>query len=127
MDKERLKEIKERLEGTAIIGELYVKGDPWKGYEVIDDHNGMFVAKLSNGTEVEFLVNAPKDISELLAEVERVQTENERLRKALEFYADAQSYEYEILDVKEDGTELCHEPTVIFDDGKRAREALQNG
>lgn len=119
MDKERLKEIKERLEGTAIIGELYVKGDPWKGYEVIDDHNGMFVAKLSNGTEVEFLVNAPKDISELLAEVERVQTENERLRKALEYYADEIHYdsyffEAETCDVTEDG-------------GYIAREALRYG
>lgn len=64
---------------------------------------------------------------ELIEKVWSLEAENERLRKALEFYADAQSYEYEILDVKEDGTELCHEPTVIFDDGKRAREALQNG
>ena len=160
MDVKRLAEIKERLEGTVIIGELYVKGDQWKGYEVIDDHNGMTIAELSNGTEAEFLANAPKDISELVAEVERLRSiiwrisdrydislnetkgflagnsmpfndmhfaEIARLRVALEFYADEQSYEYEVLSVKEDGTEVCNEPLIFYDGGKRAREALRYG
>lgn len=77
MNKQRLNEIKEQLEGTAIIGELYVKGDPWKGYEVIDNHNRMLIGEFSNKTEAELLASAPNMISELVNEVER-------LREALE-------------------------------------------
>ena len=72
MNKQRLNEIKEQLEGTAIIGELYVKGDPWKGYEVIDNHNRMLIGEFSNKNEAELLASAPIAISELVNEVERL-------------------------------------------------------
>lgn len=49
-----------------------------------------------------------------------------KLRKALEYYANGEIYEYEVLSIDEDGTEHCEEPPVIWDGGRRAREALQN-
>jgi len=115
LNKQRLNEIKEQLEGTAIIGELYVKGDLWKGYEVIDNHNRMLIGEFSNKTEAELLASAPKAISELVNEVER-------LSEALEFYADSSNYEpWRESDI--DRTDAFH--CIDLDAGLTARQALE--
>jgi len=72
MKAEELAVIKERAENTSIVGEPYVKGDPWKGYEIIDGHNRMTIAELACGATADFFASAPSDIAKLLAEVERL-------------------------------------------------------
>lgn len=149
---EQLNAIKERAENTS-FDKAYVKGDPWKGYEVKNEGNGIVIAEVPNGTDAEFIAHAREDVPALVAEVERLNTvkhrlnsevelyrkqyegtqiqlseseaEIERLRKALEFYADEQSYEYEVLSIEDDGTENCEEPLVVRENGKLAREALE--
>ncbi|GLI82546.1 hypothetical protein ANABIO32_02330 [Rossellomorea marisflavi] len=69
--------IKERLEETS-FKEAYVKGDAWKGYEVKDENNGMVLAEVSCGTDAEFFANARKDVTTLLAEVERLDHERKQ-------------------------------------------------
>ncbi|MFJ7665289.1 hypothetical protein ACIQXW_23305 [Lysinibacillus sp. NPDC097162] len=75
MDNAKLTEIKERVEETP-FNKAYVKGDPWKGYEVKNEGNGQTIAETPSGTDAEFIAHAYEDIPMLVAEVER-------LRKAL--------------------------------------------
>lgn len=65
------------------------------------------------------MINGPEYV------VDEMVSEIKRLRKALEYYADEQSYEYEVLSIEDDGTENCEEPLVVRENGKLAREALK--
>lgn len=75
--------IKERL-GETSFKEAYVKGDAWKGYEVKDENNGMVLAEVSCGTDAEFFANARKDVTTLLAEVERLRGNLETIHQLTE-------------------------------------------
>lgn len=71
MTHEQLEAIRERAEDTS-FNKAYVKGDPWKGYEVRHEGNGMVIAEVSCGTDADFIANAREDIPALLADVERL-------------------------------------------------------
>jgi len=104
---EEIEAIRERIEGIW-FDKAYVKGDPWKGYEVRCETTGQTIAETSAEIDAEFIAEARTDIPALLAEVERLGSKldklcalyNEqgtslthrsfevyKLRKALEFYA----------------------------------------
>lgn len=53
--------------------------------------------------------------------------ENDKLREALKFYADKKVYKSEILKAKEYRllSRFYHEPECIFDNGEKARKALE--
>jgi len=72
MNAAQLNAIKERMEETP-FNKAYVKGDPWKGYEVRSEGNGQTLAETSSGTDAEFIAHAYEDIPALVAEVERLQ------------------------------------------------------
>lgn len=110
MKPEQLNVIKERAANTS-FDKAYVKGDPWKGYEVKNEGNGIVIAEVPNGTDVEFIASSREDVPALVAEVER-------LRKALKYYSDEKHYEtYAIID---------ENPCDITEDGGHiAREALK--
>jgi hypothetical protein len=71
MKREELEEIRKRVEDTS-FERAYVKGDPWKGYEVRDNGNGMAVAETSTEVDAEFIAHAREDVPKLLAEIERL-------------------------------------------------------
>ena len=68
---EQLEAIRERIEDIW-FDKAYVKGDPWKGYEVRCEATGQTIAETSAEINAEFIANARGDISALLAEVERL-------------------------------------------------------
>ena len=72
--KYELIDIRERVENTT-FDKAYVKGDPWKGYEVRNEGNGIIIAETSSETDAEFIIYARQDIPFLLAEVERLSKE----------------------------------------------------
>ena len=73
IDNAKLTEIKERVEETP-FDKAYVKGDPWKGYEVRSESNEQTIAETSSGTDAEFIAHAYEDIPMLVVEVERLRT-----------------------------------------------------
>jgi hypothetical protein len=66
--------------------------------------------------DAEFIANAPTDIRDLLAEVDR-------LRAALAFYADDNNYQHELISDGEGGYTDWRSP-IEEDDGERANQAL---
>jgi chaperonin cofactor prefoldin len=76
--REELEAIRERAEDTS-FEKAYVKGDPWKGYEVKGIGNGMTIAEVSCGADAEFIAHAREDIPKLLTEIERLRAENSSL------------------------------------------------
>jgi hypothetical protein len=78
MNQAELEAIRERVEDTS-FERAYVKGDPWKGYEVRDNGNGMVVAETSTKVDAEFIAHAREDVPKLLAEIERLRADQERL------------------------------------------------
>jgi hypothetical protein len=78
MNQAELEAIRERVEDTS-FERAYVKGDPWKGYEVRDNGNGMAVAETSTKVDAEFIAHAREDVPKLLAEIERLRADQERL------------------------------------------------
>lgn len=98
----------------------------------IEVENGKYHVVMTKDYRVKFLrggedwVDSPqgsKMLIALMAETERKEEEIERLRKALEFYANEQNHESPIWD--EHGQFLGS--IVDKDNGKIAREALNNG
>jgi hypothetical protein len=69
LNAEELEAIRKRTEDTS-FERAYVKGDPWKGYEVRNDGNGMVVAETSTKVDAEFIAHAREDVPKLLAEIE---------------------------------------------------------
>lgn len=114
---QELEAIRERIEDIW-FDKAYVKGDPWKGYEVRCANIGQLIAETSSKIDAEFIANARTDIPKLLAEVDR-------LREALEFYADGSNNEYELNNAPW-YTEL-KESKVMMDHGWRAKKALEGG
>ena len=142
MDTKRLAEIKERADKSA-IGE-------WV-YDVSNNRINCGHYLIAENTEYEadalFVAHARQDVPELVAEVERLQSElskaveyadyrikysqqlteelseayseNEQLRKALEFYADLGNHD----DFKP-YCENCLNSAIDYDKGQIAREAL---
>lgn len=60
-----LRTIKERAEDTS-FEKAYVKGDPWKGYEVRNEGNGLVIAETSTESDAEFIAAAREDVPSLL-------------------------------------------------------------
>lgn len=92
MKYELIIDIRKCVENTT-FEKAYVRGDPWKGYEVKNKENGMVIASTSSETDAEFIANARQDILVLLAEVERLskelayeKTRNESLESSLQHY-----------------------------------------
>lgn len=84
-----LTQMKERAEETS-FDKAYVKGDPWKGYEIKSEGNGMVIAELPCETDAQFIAHAREDVPRLVAEVERLRNDNghyfdkiKRLKSAL--------------------------------------------
>ena len=73
-----LNAISKRAEDTS-FQTAYVKGDPWKGYEVKDEGNGIVVAETLTKADAEFIVHARQDLPAMIAEVERLQAVQKRL------------------------------------------------
>jgi hypothetical protein len=73
LTQEELEAIRKRVEDTS-FERAYVKGDPWKGYEVRDNGNGMAVAETSTEVDAEFIAHAREDVPKLLAEIERLKS-----------------------------------------------------
>jgi hypothetical protein len=86
LNAEELEEIRKRAEDTS-FEKAYVKGDPWKGYEVRDIGNGVAVAETSTKVDAEFIAHAREDVPRLLAEIERLKSQIEEIVGAV--------YEYE--------------------------------
>lgn len=63
----------------ATFDKAYVKGDPWKGYEVRNEGNGVVVAETSADSDAEFIAHAREDVPALLAEVSHLRAELERI------------------------------------------------
>jgi hypothetical protein len=80
LNAEELEEIRKRVEDTS-FERAYVKGDPWKGYEVRDNGNGIAVAETSTKADAEFIAHARQDVPKLLAEIERLTTELVRIEE----------------------------------------------
>ncbi|MCM3704034.1 hypothetical protein [Paenibacillus macerans] len=90
---DRIQKIKQRL-SAATEGEwklegkeIWRRGDGYggeypKGHVWITDFTG------SNMNNAVLIANAPFDLDYLLSEVERLQTENEAMKEALEYYAE---------------------------------------
>lgn len=89
---EQLNEIKEQTENTS-FDSAYVKGDPWKGYKVKNEGNGLVVAEVSCGTDAVFIANARQDIPALVAEVERLRAELQDIIAVATEEASSLSYE----------------------------------
>lgn len=81
MKREELDAIRKRADETS-FSSAYIKGDPWKGYEVKDEGNGIVIAETSTKADAEFIANARQDVPALLAEVERLRGELETANKA---------------------------------------------
>lgn len=109
MNEQRLQEIKERAE-KAIPG-------PW-----YTNNKYIRLGKSISGYDAEFIAHAREDVSALIVEVER-------LRKALEFYADKENWERHLqceIDVRQGQTLPIWDPSAIeFDEGETARRALE--
>lgn len=73
---QELEAIRERIDEIWFY-KAYVKGDPWKGYEVRCANIGQLIAETSSKIDADFIANARTDIPKLLAEVDR-------LRKAID-------------------------------------------
>jgi hypothetical protein len=71
MNSEQLNAIRQRAEDTSFTS-AYIKGDPWKGYEVKNEGNGIVIAETSTKADAEFIAHARQDVPALLAEVERL-------------------------------------------------------
>lgn len=93
----------------------------------IEVENGKYHVIMTKDYRVKFLrggedwVDSPqgsKMLIALIAETERKEEEIERLRKALEFYADDKTYTY---------NSALREVPIAIDNGQYAREALNNG
>ena len=80
--------------------------------------------KLRFATDTEWALNV---------RASRAEAEVERLRSALEFYADEGNYEWrevaaeESPDWTDEDRENAHSSSVLLDSGQRAREALRDG
>lgn len=139
---EKLNAIKERA-AKATPG-------PWRsaGLYGVRTQNDEALSIPLRPSDATFIAHAREDVPVLVAEVERLQNrcelyevarrndgkmiehkdaEIERLRKALEFYADEENYDMPTLGIEEDGTEICGYSIADMDNGKRAREALSIG
>jgi uncharacterized protein (UPF0335 family) len=77
LNDEELEAIRKRVEDTSFES-VYVKGDPWKGYEVRDNGNGIVVAETHTKVDAEFIAHAREDVPKLLAEIERLNAELEK-------------------------------------------------
>ena len=101
-------------------------------------HVGGAISIYIDAADAEFIAHAREDVPALVVEIERLQNtialhevnkrnldamiehkdaEIERLRKALEFYADESNYKRIMLSILT--------PKVLFDDGEIARKALE--
>ena len=144
MNEQRLQEIKERAEKAMSA--------PWhtnSKNEILIEDDGR-LGKMIRRYEAEFIVHAREDVPALVAEIERLQNtialhevnkrnldamiehkdaEIERLRKALEFYADKENWERHLqceIDVRQGQTLPIWDPSAIeFDEGETARRALE--
>lgn len=112
MKHEQIEAIRERAEDTS-FEKAYVKGDPWKGYEVRSEGNGMVIAEASCGTDADFIAHAREDVPALLAEVER-------LRNSLGWHANPSNYTANVTSC--DGL-----PAIDNDLGELARITLDSG
>lgn len=133
---EQLNAIKERA-AKATPG-------PWyhNRHNEISTPNGARLAQTVTGLDAEFIAHAREDVPALVAEVERLEevavarfhlslgwerivsekdVEIERLRKALEYYADLCKYNYA------DAMKLAGTSVITRDAGQTAREALAFG
>lgn len=116
--------------------------------ETTEHHEYLSRIELGELEDAEFIAHAREDVPALVAEVERLTTvkhrlnseieiyrkqyegaqiqlnesevDNERLRKALEFYADRKHY-----GIWTDASNNCPTTDVLVDDGFRAKEALE--
>ena len=68
---QELEAIRERIEDIW-FDKAYVKGDPWKGYEVRCATTGQTIAETSAKIDADFIANARTNIPKLLAEVDRL-------------------------------------------------------
>lgn len=73
MNVEQLDAIKEHAASTS-FDKAYVKGDPWKGYEVKNEGNGVIIAEVLCETDAEFIATAREYVPMLVAEVERLKS-----------------------------------------------------
>jgi hypothetical protein len=78
-----LQAIRKRAEATS-FETAYVKGDPWKGYEVKDEGNGIAIAETLTKADAEFIAHARQDVPELLDIIAEKDAEIERLKEAIE-------------------------------------------
>src|SRR4051794_21924829 len=117
MNAEQLNTIKERAKNTS-FDKAYVKGDPWKGYEVKNEGNGILIAESPCGTDAEFIANARQDVPELVAEVERLQKDIKLVTKLLN-----NSLSRELSTVRAQREEL-EKNGDLREENKRLREAL---
>lgn len=147
---EQLNAIKERA-AKATPGPWIIEESRYGSYNAksIDDNYDL-PACLMRMNDAEFVTKSREDVPTLVAEVEQLQAELnrvdalysekyvltthyknlayeqsleiERLRKALEYYADRKHY-----GIWTDASNNCPTADVLFDGGFRAMEALTNG
>ncbi|MEK4970741.1 hypothetical protein MKX29_24355 [Cytobacillus sp. FSL R7-0696] len=90
---EELAEIKERICRVSFDG-AYVKGGPWKGYEVKNKNNGIVIAEADAGYDAEFIAHARTDIPALLDMIAELQwyvnAQGKRLDRAENLLMEAQ-------------------------------------
>jgi hypothetical protein len=86
LNTEELEAIRKRAEVTS-FERAYVKGDPWKGYEVRDNGNGIAIAETSTKVDAEFIAHAREDVPKLLAEIERLRSALEEISEINEYYS----------------------------------------
>lgn len=150
MNEQRLQEIKKRAE-KATPGPWKVEESRYEGRfnAASVNENYDLPACLMGIEDAEFIAHARQDVPALVVEIERLQNtialhevnkrnldamiehkdaEIERLRKALEFYADKENWERHLqceIDVRQGQTLPIWDPSAIeFDEGETARRAL---
>ena len=85
MDKERLQEIKSRLEKTT-PGE-WIVDEQFRILHVWDEHYCEYVSDNWDKDNAEFIAHARQDVPDLVAEIEQLRAENARFRAVLETFA----------------------------------------
>ena len=119
MKQEELQVIKDRYEKAA-SGPWEFRDDnegtEYRPFWVVSENNadsGEWLAEIHVGSELdaEFIAHARQDVPALIEEVER-------LREALEFYADKENYRLNPIG------HGYHSPYVMADGGNKARKAL---
>lgn len=80
---QEIEKIIERVENTTFM-EAYIKGDPWKSYEVKNINTGVLIAgEVPSKTDAEFIAHARNDVPALLDDIKQLRKESYMYEQAI--------------------------------------------